>query len=328
MEYTYDLISGNVHEVLYQRGEADQYTHRYMYHADNKIAKHVYHNNSFLNTDLLKSTYYLRDASGNVMAVYELTSTPANPNNNTLGETSMKVTERHIYGSSRLGMDVQSVELIDQQGPPLDTSQFRILVLKQYEISNHLGNVLSVISDVKLPVALTQNNSTTTVGYKAVVISATDYSPFGVGLYERSWSAPGYRYGFIRLKTFNSCMRVLFHHLRITAGSSGCHAPMEGDPDSWSKTQYAVNSVSFTGYADSKLQNGTYKGQAILNGIRQLSDQTIGGSIGINGCTRESAEPSEGYDFILKTNSTAPMNKIQPKGASQFAINLPKSKKK
>jgi RHS repeat-associated protein len=163
----------------------------------NRIAKHVYNNNSFLNAHLLKSTYYLRDASGNVMAVYELTSTPANPGNNTLGETSMKVTERHIYGSSRLGMDVQSVELIDQQGPLLDTSQFRILGLKQYEISNHLGNVLSVISDVKLAVTFTdQNNLVSIVGYKAVVISATDYSPFGVGLYDRSWSAPEYRYGF------------------------------------------------------------------------------------------------------------------------------------
>ncbi len=131
------------------------------------------------------------------MAVYELNSTPANPGNNTLGETSMKVTERHIYGSSRLGMDVQSVELIDQQGPLLDTSQFRILGLKQYEISNHLGNVLSVISDVKLAVTFTdQNNLVSIVGYKAMVISVTDYSPFGVGLYDRSWSAPEYRYGF------------------------------------------------------------------------------------------------------------------------------------
>jgi RHS repeat-associated protein len=129
------------------------------------------------------------------MAVYELVHTPADEGNE--GTTSMKVTERHIYGSSRLGMDVQSVELIDQEGPLLDTSQFRILGLKQYEISNHLGNVLSVISDVKLAVTFTdQNNLVSIVGYKAVVISVTDYSPFGVGLYERSWSSPEYRYGF------------------------------------------------------------------------------------------------------------------------------------
>jgi RHS repeat-associated protein len=109
----------------------------------------------------------------------------------------MRVTERHIYGSSRLGMDVQSVELIDQEVALIDSSSFRILGLKQYEISNHLGNVLSVISDVKLAVTFTdQNNLVSIVGYKALVISATDYSPFGVGLYERSWSAPEYRYGF------------------------------------------------------------------------------------------------------------------------------------
>ncbi len=131
-------------------------------------------------------------ASGNVIAVYELTSTPANPGNNTLGETSMKVTERHIYGSSRLGMDVQSVELIDQQGPLLDTSQFRILGLKQYEISNHLGNVLSVVSDMKLPVV----DSGLIISYTAVVVSSTDYSPFGVGLEGRSYSLKHYRYGF------------------------------------------------------------------------------------------------------------------------------------
>jgi RHS repeat-associated protein len=158
----------------------------------NRVAKYIYTENALHIWELTKTIYYLRDASGNVMAVYELTSTPANPGNNTLGETSMKVTERHIYGSSRLGMDVQSVELIDQEVPLLDTSQFRILGLKQYEISNHLGNVLSVISDVKLPV---ENNSIIE-SYVAVVISATDYSPFGVGLYERSWSAPEYRYGF------------------------------------------------------------------------------------------------------------------------------------
>jgi hypothetical protein len=37
MEYTFDVISGNVHEFRYQPGEADQYTHRYTYDADNRI---------------------------------------------------------------------------------------------------------------------------------------------------------------------------------------------------------------------------------------------------------------------------------------------------
>jgi RHS repeat-associated protein len=38
-------------------------------------------------------------------------------------------------------------------------------------------------------------DATVVVSYSAVVVTATDYSPFGVGLYGRSWSGE-YRYGF------------------------------------------------------------------------------------------------------------------------------------
>lgn len=41
MEYTYDLMSGNVNEVRYQPGEADQFYHRYEYDADNRLT-HAY----------------------------------------------------------------------------------------------------------------------------------------------------------------------------------------------------------------------------------------------------------------------------------------------
>jgi RHS repeat-associated protein len=68
----------------------------------------------------------------------------------------------------------------------------RTLGDKQYEISNHLGNVLSVVSDVKLPVV----DGGLIVSYRAVVVSSTDYSPFGVGLEGRSYSLEEYRYGF------------------------------------------------------------------------------------------------------------------------------------
>jgi len=63
---------------------------------------------------------------------------------------------------------------------------------KQYELSNHLGNVLSVINDIKLPV----NSAGAVEIYTAVVVSAQDYSPFGVVLKGRSWSTEEYRYGF------------------------------------------------------------------------------------------------------------------------------------
>lgn len=39
IDYTYDLINGNVTEVTYQKGQGDQFYHRYNYDADNKITE-------------------------------------------------------------------------------------------------------------------------------------------------------------------------------------------------------------------------------------------------------------------------------------------------
>jgi hypothetical protein len=58
--------------------------------------------------------------------------------------------------------------------------------------------VLSVISDIKTPVA----SGTVVSYYESVVISSQDYSPFGVTLEGRSWSA-GYRYGFNGMEKAN-----------------------------------------------------------------------------------------------------------------------------
>jgi RHS repeat-associated protein len=96
----------------------------------------------------------------------------------------------HISGSSRFGMDVPTPSFTPDAHTSL-TETTRELGHKQYEISNHLGNVLSVITDQKLPVEV----GSLIVSYSAVVVTATDYSPFGVGLYGRSWSGE-YRYGF------------------------------------------------------------------------------------------------------------------------------------
>ena len=50
------------------------------------------------------------------------------------------------------------------------------------ELTNHLGNVMAVISDE----ASTADEPT--------VVSLSDYYPFGMSMPERSWNA--YRYGF------------------------------------------------------------------------------------------------------------------------------------
>jgi hypothetical protein len=63
-------------------------------------------------------------------------------------------------------------------------------------LTNHLGNVLATVSDKRIPVDL--NNDLTAEYYKADVITATDYAPFGPQLVGRKYTQPNstYRYGF------------------------------------------------------------------------------------------------------------------------------------
>jgi len=62
-----------------------------------------------------------------------------------------------------------------------------ILGRRYYELSNHLGNVLAVISDKKIL------NGTT---FEADIVSANDYYPFGMTIESRSFSSEEYRFGF------------------------------------------------------------------------------------------------------------------------------------
>ena len=65
---------------------------------------------------------------------------------------------------------------------------------KRYELSNHLGNVLSVITDRRIQTC----GASDVMHYEAQVVSVSDYYPFGMGIKEREWkdSSFGYRYGF------------------------------------------------------------------------------------------------------------------------------------
>jgi RHS repeat-associated protein len=65
---------------------------------------------------------------------------------------------------------------------------------KRYELSNHLGNVLSVITDKRIQACGAGDD----IYYNAQVVSVSDYYPFGMGIKEREWSDSsfGYRFGF------------------------------------------------------------------------------------------------------------------------------------
>jgi len=68
---------------------------------------------------------------------------------------------------------------------------------KRYELSNHLGNVLVVVSDKKVPLLETPTNPfSNLLSFNADVLSYNDYYPFGMLIPNRHGSSNSYRYGF------------------------------------------------------------------------------------------------------------------------------------
>jgi RHS repeat-associated protein len=67
---------------------------------------------------------------------------------------------------------------------------------KRYEMTDHLGNVLAVITDKKIAAGIASDTATY---YKAEVINEQDYYPFGMPIKERSYTisgGSGYKYGY------------------------------------------------------------------------------------------------------------------------------------
>ena len=66
---------------------------------------------------------------------------------------------------------------------------------RRYELSDWLEGVRVVVTDRRVPI---RGNNQVVVGYRAEVVSVTDYYSFGAGISMRSYEAqPWYRYGYI-----------------------------------------------------------------------------------------------------------------------------------
>ncbi|MFM6933803.1 MAG: hypothetical protein ACKOXP_00015 [Flavobacteriales bacterium] len=141
-----------------------------------RIAKHVYNNQTGL---LERSTYYVLDVSGNVMSVYERVI------DNTAQTITFEQTEKYIYGSSRLGVLNSDINLLGSAGTaPYNQTIFSHQIGKRnYFLENHLGNVISVISDKVIPHS---SNGTTVDYYMADILQSTDYSAFHAPLSGRT----------------------------------------------------------------------------------------------------------------------------------------------
>ncbi len=126
-------------------GKSDKKSLTFDYDAmGNRIAKHVYSTDTADGgpDSWMKSVYYSRDAQGNVMSVYEYKEDPLT------AAVNYTLTERDIYGSSRVGLHKESIEMI---GATTDaTNAYHRIGDKNYELSNHLGNVLATVSDKKI----------------------------------------------------------------------------------------------------------------------------------------------------------------------------------
>jgi RHS repeat-associated protein len=140
-------------------------------------------------------TYYIKDASGNALSVYDRTTNGVN--------YEYRIKEQTIYGSSRLGIKTPNVLIktlrtdgtsqsclscakyywtIDAQNA--NGYYTRALTKKIYELSDHLGNVRVTVSDRK------QTDST------AQLLSYDNYYSFGSEMPNKSYTPNNYRYGF------------------------------------------------------------------------------------------------------------------------------------
>ena len=144
--------------------------------------------------------FYMRDGSGNPMAVYKQIEETVN---GALYQNTYLL-ENTLYGSKRLGTaDYGTSRLISskiiQGSNNLDihpTDEYNSeRGYKRYELSNHLGNVLAVVSDM-----VNGQDGPTPNGradyYAANVISASDYYPYGWVISDRKANPTDYRYGF------------------------------------------------------------------------------------------------------------------------------------
>lgn len=189
-----------------------------------RILKLVYNNSTGTGTP--SYTYYQRDAQGNTLATY--TDAPV------VGDQTprAKLSELHIYGSSRLGIKMPKLVSNFFEGPDIGNvintpqteevagtnydirrvtvgkGQFEYMRLtrrfsgmSQYELTNHLGNVLTTIKDEPIYDRQMPNASnlfTKAFPKRPFILTATDYYPFGMPMPNRIFSSSGskYRFGF------------------------------------------------------------------------------------------------------------------------------------
>jgi|GEM_PF-4089046 hypothetical protein len=149
----------------------------------NRLEKRLYPHSGTADT-----TMYARNGSGSLMAVYDR------------HKDTVRLIEWDMYGLGRLGSvdTIMRMQKLTTGVGTIDSLTISYLEgQKQYELTNHLGNVMVTVSDRKIPVD-TVSTDTLAKYYLPLVISATGYCPFGMPEIGRSFLLSGdsaYRYG-------------------------------------------------------------------------------------------------------------------------------------
>ncbi|MBK8658319.1 MAG: hypothetical protein IPN22_05455 [Bacteroidetes bacterium] len=119
--------------------------------------------------------WYVNDALGNPMAIYSING------------TEVRWKEATIYGGKRMGVYKPDV-VLDAPGVIYNVMRDSLIRgNKSYELANHIGDVLAVVSDRKIA---------TPDGFSAEVLAAHNYYPFGMTMPGRTFGNDEYRYGF------------------------------------------------------------------------------------------------------------------------------------
>ena len=144
----------------------------------NRIRKFVDVPNSTIDD---KTTWYIRDASGNVVSTYAQTGAPT---------ADISQIEVPLNGADRLGIWKPNITRDNSSNTASTTETIftRNLGSKLYELKDHLGNIRGILNDLK--------KEMTNGSFSPVIVSYSNYYPFGMQMYEDTWQSPLYRYGY------------------------------------------------------------------------------------------------------------------------------------
>lgn len=173
--YSYDAI-GRLTADISESISSIQYNNQSKVTAVNKSGSSAIYAYDAFGRRMSKTTtagteWYVNDALGNPTAIYNING------------SEVRWKEATIYGGKRMGIYKPDVVLSSNSVMRDSTIRGN----KSYELANHIGDVLAVVSDRKI---------STPDGFAAEVQAAHNYYPFGMVMPGRTFGNEEYRYGF------------------------------------------------------------------------------------------------------------------------------------